>query len=179
MSTKSSIEWTEHTWNPTVGCNKISPGCKHCYAETMAYRLQAMGVPEYADGFELRLVPGRLDEPLKRKKPTMYFVNSMSDLFHKEVPHKFLDRVFDVINRSPQHVFQILTKRAELMAEYFTRRDVPTNAWLGVSVEDRQYGVPRIDVLRTIPAKVRLFFSGSTIRTMVSKSTVKQAWNKT
>jgi protein gp37 len=155
MSTKSSIEWTEHTWNPTVGCSKISPGCKHCYAETMAHRLQAMGISEYASGFKLRLLPERLDEPLRRKKPTMYFVNSMSDLFHQEIPFSFLDKVFDVINRSPQHVFQILTKRADQMERYFKGREVPTNAWLGVSVEDQRYGVPRIAVLRRIDAKVR------------------------
>jgi protein gp37 len=155
MSTKSSIEWTEHTWNPTVGCSKISPGCKHCYAETMAYRLQAMGIAEYRDGFKLQLVPERLDEPLRRKKPTMYFVNSMSDLFHDDVPYGFLDKVFDVITRSPQHVFQILTKRAERMARYFEQRETPANAWLGVSVENRKHGVPRVAVLRSIDAKVR------------------------
>ena len=155
MSSKSSIEWTEHTWNPTVGCTKISPGCKHCYAETMAHRPQAMGIPEYENGFKLRLVPERLNEPLKRKKPTMYFVNSMSDLFHREVPFAFLDQVFDVIRQSPQHIFQILTKRADRMEMYFAGREVPVNAWLGVSVEDQKYGVPRIEVLRRIEAKVR------------------------
>jgi protein gp37 len=155
MSTKSSIEWTEHTWNPTVGCTKISPGCKHCYAETMAYRLQAMGIAEYKDGFKLRLVPERLDEPLRRKKPTMYFVNSMSDLFHNDVPYLFLDRVFDVITQCPQHIFQILTKRADRMARYFEQREAPANAWLGVSVENRKHGVPRVAVLRGIGAKVR------------------------
>ena len=155
MSTKSSIEWTEHTWNPTVGCTKISPGCKHCYAESMAYRLQAMGIPEYAQGFKLRVLPERLAEPLMRKKPTMYFVNSMSDLFHNDVSFAYLDQVFDTIRRSPQHVFQILTKRAERMERYFHQREVPANAWLGVSVEDRKYGVPRIAVLRNIQAKVR------------------------
>jgi protein gp37 len=121
----------------------------------MAHRLQAMGITEYRDGFKLRLVPERLDEPLRRKKPTMYFVNSMSDLFHNDVPYSFLDQVFDVIAQSPQHVFQILTKRAERMARYFDHRAAPANAWLGVSVEDRKYGVPRIAVLRGIDAKVR------------------------
>jgi protein gp37 len=114
-----------------------------------------MGLPEYKDGFNLRLVPERLEEPLKRKKPTIYFVNSMSDLFHEEVPFSFLDQVMQVIRLSPQHVFQILTKRAKQMARYFERRQVPANAWLGVSVEDRKYGVPRIEVLRGINAKVR------------------------
>ncbi len=151
----SRIEWTEKTWNPVTGCTKISPGCKHCYAENMARRLKAMGTPGYEDGFKLTLHPGRLDEPLRRKKSTVYFVNSMSDLFHKQVPSKFIDRVFEVIAASPQHNFQLLTKRPERMARYFRSRDVPPNCWLGTTVEDQKYGVPRIDLLRTIPAKIR------------------------
>lgn len=155
MSTQTSIEWTEQTWNPTVGCTKISPGCKNCYAETMAKRLQAMGMHGYENGFRLTLMPERLAEPLERRKPTMYFVNSMSDLFHEKVPFDYIQRVFDVMARAHQHTFQILTKRAERMAEFCRGRAVPPNAWLGVSVENRKHGLPRIDVLREIDATVR------------------------
>ena len=155
MSSRSRIEWTEQTWNPTAGCTKVSPGCKHCYAETMANRLQAMGVQGYENGFALTLVPERLEQPLTRRKPTVYFVNSMSDLFHEAIPDGYIDRVIDVIAKSPQHTFQILTKRAERMAAYFSTRPVPPNAWLGVSVEDRQHGLPRIEHLRRIEAQVR------------------------
>ena len=156
MSTVSKIEWTEQTWNPTTGCTKVSPGCKHCYAETMAMRLQAMGANGYENGFNLSLLPERLSEPLTRRKPTIYFVNSMSDLFHEDIPSGFLDQVFEVIRKTPQHTYQILTKRAERMSRYFanSKRFVPTNAWLGVSVEDRKDGLPRIDKLRKINAKV-------------------------
>jgi len=157
MTTTTSIEWTEQTWNPTTGCTKISPGCKHCYAETMAMRLQAMGVKGYDNGFGLSILSERLGEPLKRKKATVYFVNSMSDLFHEDIPFSFLDKVFDVIVRTPQHTYQILTKRAAAMREYFASgsRAVPRNVWLGVSVENREHGVPRIDQLRRIDAPIR------------------------
>ncbi len=155
MSQNSRIEWTEATWNPTVGCTKISAGCKHCYAEAMANRLRAMGTPGYENGFKLTILPDRLDEPLRRKKPTTYFVNSMSDLFHQSIPDAYIDKVFDVISRSPQHIFQVLTKRAERMASYFRSRTVPRNAWLGVTVEDRKHGVPRIDKLSEIDATIR------------------------
>jgi len=155
MSTSSRIEWTEATWNPVVGCTKISAGCKHCYAEAMAKRLKAMGTPGYERGFKLNLLPSRLDEPLGRARPTIYFVNSMSDLFHERVPNAYIDRVFDVIARTQQHTYQLLTKRAAHMARYFRTREVPDNAWLGVSVENRRHGVPRIDLLRTIKARVR------------------------
>ena len=101
MSTKTSIEWTEQTWNPTVGCSKISPGCAHCYAETMARRLKAMGVKGYENGFKLTLLPERLEEPLKRRQPTIYFVNSMSDLFHENIPESYLRKVFEVIRQCP------------------------------------------------------------------------------
>lgn len=155
MSQTSRIEWTEATWNPTVGCTKISSGCKHCYAEAMAVRLHAMGTPGYENGFKLTMLPDRLNEPLRRKKPTVYFVNSMSDIFHKSIPDTYIDQVFDVIARSPQHTFQVLTKRAERMALYFRNRTVPRNAWIGVTVEDRKDGVPRIDKLREIDASIR------------------------
>lgn len=155
MSSKSHIEWTEFTWNPATGCTKISPGCKHCYAETMAERLQVMGVPDYKNGFTLTLHPNRLTQPIQRKKPAMYFVNSMSDMFHEDIPFDFLDRMFDTIRKTPQHIYQILTKRPERMEEYFKTRIAPENAWLGVTVEDKKYGLPRIDILRRIDAKIR------------------------
>lgn len=155
MTTTSKIEWTEQTWNPTVGCTKLSPGCKNCYAEAMAKRLKAMGTPGYESGFALTLLPERLGDPLKRKKPTVYFVNSMSDLFHDRVPDAYIEQVFAVIEQTPQHTYQILTKRAARMARFFRTRTAPDNAWLGVSVEDRKYGVPRIDHLRHVSAKIR------------------------
>lgn len=114
-----------------------------------------MGAPGYENGFKLALLPKRLVQPLKRKKPTVYFVNSMSDLFHEDIPDRFLDQVFSVIRQTPQHTYQILTKRAERLPEYFRKRSCPKNVWLGVSVEDRQYGVPRIDFLRQVDAPVR------------------------
>lgn len=155
MSTQTRIEWTEQTWNPTIGCTKVSPGCKHCYAEIMARRLQAMGARAYEQGFTLRLMPTRLKEPLERAKPTVYFVNSMSDLFHEKVPFAYIREVFAVMSQASHHTFQILTKRAERMAEFCEGISVPPNVWLGVSVEDRKYGVPRISVLRDISAQVR------------------------
>lgn len=151
----SKIEWTEQTWNPVTGCVKVSPGCKNCYAETMAKRLQAMGAPGYDNGFGLSLLPERLDQPLRRKAPTMYFVNSMSDLFQDGVPYSFIDEVFQVIENTPWHTYQILTKRAANMRRYFEKRSVPENAWLGVSVEDKKYGKPRISELSVIKAKTR------------------------
>lgn len=155
MPTRSNIEWTEQTWNPTVGCTKVSPGCKNCYAETMARRLKAIGVHGYENGFRLTLMPERLSDPLERRKPTVYFVNSMSDLFHEKVPFEYIRRVFDVMAHAPQHTFQVLTKRAERMAEFCHGVAVPSNVWLGVSVENRKYGLPRIPVLRGIDAPVR------------------------
>lgn len=155
MSQSSRIEWTEATWNPTVGCSKISAGCKHCYAETMAKRLKAMGTPGYENGFQLTLLPNRLLEPTKRKKPAVYFVNSMSDLFHKKVGDGYIEQVFDVIRSCPQHTFQILTKRADRLASYFKHRTVPDNAWIGVTVEDKVSGIPRIDCLKKVEARIR------------------------
>ncbi len=155
MSTQTSIEWTEQTWNPAVGCTKISPGCEHCYAEVMARRLKAMRVPGYENGFKLTLLPHRLEEPLNRTKPTVYFVNSMSDLFHRDIPDDYIRRVFDVMQQSSQHTFQVLTKRAGRMAGFFKNYQSPRNAWLGVTVEDKKHGLPRLDLLREVPATVR------------------------
>lgn len=153
--TKSRIEWTEHTWNPVTGCTNVSPGCKHCYARSFAERLKAMGASGYANGFAVTLHPERLLEPMKRKRPTVYFVNSMSDLFHDQVPAEFVERIIETIVRTPQHRYQILTKRADRMAAFFAERAVPANAWLGVSVENRRHGLPRITQLRGIAAPVR------------------------
>lgn len=155
MSSKSKIEWTEQTWNPVTGCIKVSAGCKYCYAETMAKRLKAMGANGYDNGFGLSILPDRLTQPLKRKKPTTYFVNSMSDLFQDGVSDGFIDQVFDIIRRTPQHRYQILTKRAERLPIYFKDRMVPDNVWLGVTVENIKEGVPRIDLLRQVKANIR------------------------
>lgn len=152
----STIEWTEQTWNPVTGCTKISPGCKHCYAETMARRLQAMGTPGYRDGFDtITLLPERLVQPLRRKKATTYFVNSMSDVFHENVPDTFLNKLFEVMEKCPQHTFQVLTKRAERLSDYFQSSAVPKNVWLGVSVEDKRYGLPRIALLQKVECDTR------------------------
>jgi len=150
----SKIEWTDATWNPSTGCNKVTAGCKNCYAETMAKRLQAMGALGYENGFEFTLMPERLDMPLKIKKPTKFFVNSMSDLFHEQMPFDFLDRVFQVIEQTPRHKYQILTKREKILEAYCRRRRMPDNVWLGVSVESAKTK-SRIDILREIPAKIR------------------------
>lgn len=155
MATASAIEWTEQTWNPTTGCTKVSPGCKNCYAEVMAKRLHAMGAPGYENEFQLTLHPDRLRQPQSRKRPTTFFVNSMSDLFHEEVPDSFLDSVLDTIRATPQHTYQVLTKRADRLPRYFMKRSCPENVWLGVSVEDRKYGEPRIEHLRGVNARIR------------------------
>lgn len=155
MSTKTAIEWTEQTWNPAVGCSKITSGCNHCYAEVMARRLKAMRIKGYENGFRLTILPERLAEPIKRKRPTIYFVNSMSDLFHDQIPDDYLRQVFAVIRKSPQHTFQVLTKRAERMADFFQGQTPPGNVWLGVTVENRSQGLPRLDYLRRIAASVR------------------------
>lgn len=156
MSNVSRIEWTEQTWNPTVGCTKVSSGCANCYAEIMAKRLKAMGTKGYENGFELTLLPYRINEPLLRKKPTTYFVNSMSDVFHEGIPFEYIDQIFQTIQNTPWHTYQVLTKRAARMSEYFSTREVPDNAWIGVTVEDKRYGLPRIQELQRVDAKVRM-----------------------
>ena len=123
MATNTRIEWTEATWNPTVGCTKVSPGCQNCYAEKMAQRLKAMGTAGYARGFELALLPGRLNAPKSIRRPTMFFVNPMSDLFHKDVPDEYIDRVLGVMSETPRHTYQVLTKRANRMRAYFATRE--------------------------------------------------------
>lgn len=151
---RSAIEWTEATWNPVTGCDKISPGCKHCYAEVMARRLEAMGQPNYRNGFRPTLQPHMLERPLSWRRPQMIFVNSMSDLFHDDVPVGFIRRVFGTIARAHWHTFQVLTKRAERLEELASALAWPPNLWMGVSVESEDYA-HRIDHLRRVPARVR------------------------
>jgi protein gp37 len=151
---QSKIEWTEETWNPSTGCNKVSSGCKNCYAETMANRLKAIGTPGYENGFEFTVMPERLNQPLLKKKPTKYFVNSMSDLFHEKMSNAFLDKIFDVIKKTPQHTYQILTKREKRMEAYFRGKILPLNVWMGVSVENKK-SIKRIDYLRKVDASIR------------------------
>lgn len=150
----SSIEWTELTWNPTTGCDKISAGCKHCYAEVMTRRLQAMGVTKYQDGFAVRCHEDALDIPRSWRKPSVVFVNSMSDLFHDDVPLAFIKKVFKTMNECPQHVFQVLTKRAARLEEVASSLKWTPNIWMGVSVENESV-TWRIDHLRKVPATVR------------------------
>ncbi len=154
MAVNSSIEWTESTWNPITGCDKVSPGCKFCYAERMAVRLQAMGQPNYRNGFALTLHEHALELPLRWRQPQTIFVNSMSDLFHKDVPLAFIRRVFDVMKEAHWHRFQILTKRSERLFMLRDKLEWPANVWMGVSVETAHY-VKRIDHLRKVPAAIR------------------------
>ncbi len=158
MSDKSPIEWTDATWNPVTGCTKISPGCKHCYAETFAERWRGVPGHPYEQGFDLKLWPARLEIPLRWKSPRMIFVNSMSDLFHERIPDEFIGRVFRVMMEASQHTFQVLTKRAARLADWHAKHpkfwNVP-NVWLGVSVEDRRFGLPRIPFLRTLNSSIR------------------------
>lgn len=150
----SKIEWTESTWNPVTGCSKVSPGCQHCYAERMAFRLHAMGTAKYANGFETTIHEDALLAPLSWRKPRLVFVNSMSDLFHPDVPTEFILRAIEVMRRADWHQFQVLTKRSERLAEIDGLVRWPDNLWLGVSVESEKY-LHRIDDLRNTNAAVR------------------------
>jgi len=154
MAQNSGIEWTETTWNPVTGCTKISPGCKNCYAERMALRLQAMGQPNYRDGFKVTLHERMLSLPLTWKKPRMIFVNSMSDLFHKDVPTEFIEKTFAVMRIASWHTFQILTKRSDCLREIEEQISISKNVWFGVSVECEDY-LYRIDDLRVTHAPVK------------------------
>lgn len=163
MADKSGIEWTEATWNPTTGCDRISPGCDHCYALTLAKRLKAMGQAKYqtdgdprtsGPGFGIALHPDALDVPRRWREPRTVFVNSMSDLFHAKVPLAFVRDVFAVMAETPQHTYQVLTKRARRLAQLAPDLDWPANVWIGVSVENRKE-MRRLDDLRTVPAAVR------------------------
>lgn len=151
---KSSIEWTEMTWNPTTGCDKISEGCRFCYAEIMSMRLQAMGQPKYQNGFDLTLHPNTLTIPYTWKKSKIVFVNSMSDLFHKDIPMSYIQEVFRVMNENPIHIFQVLTKRADILAKYSPLLDWSPNIWMGVTVENQKF-IERIDYLRDTGAFVK------------------------
>lgn len=151
---QSSIEWTEQTWNPVTGCTKVSPGCKFCYAEKFAARLQSMGVENYRNGFKLTLHPHMLDKPLEWKKPSVIFVNSMSDLFHKDVPDEFIIAVFKTMNKAHWHQFQVLTKRPERVLEMNKKLNWTPNIWMGTSVENADY-MDRIDMLRKTSAKIK------------------------
>jgi protein gp37 len=154
MGAHSNIEWTESTWNPLTGCTKVSPGCKHCYAERMALRLQAMGQPNYVNGFKLTMHEHMLEVPLRWKKPRMIFVSSMSDLFHQDAPLEFIQKVFKVMRRASWHTFQVLTKRSRRLLELNPEINWPANVWMGVSVENKDYTF-RIDHLRQTGALVK------------------------
>ena len=163
MADRSGIEWTEATWNPTTGCDRVSPGCDRCYAQTLAKRLKAMGSPKYQNdgdpstsgpGFRLTLHRSSLDVPRRWSAPRLVFVDSMSDLFHDDVPPGFIAQVFEVIRETPQHTYQVLTKRAQRLSRIAPELDWPPNLWMGVSVETRRYGF-RIDHLRQVPAAMR------------------------
>lgn len=164
MSSTSGIEWTEMTWNPVTGCDRVSPGCDHCYAQTLAKRLKAMGNPRYqrdgrprtsGPGFGVTMHWDKIEEPLARRKSTMFFVNSMSDLFHDKVTVDFIDRVFEVMRSTPQHTYQVLTKRPRRMLSYTSQREVPHNVWLGTSVEDQEWAERRVPLLVDVPARIR------------------------
>ena len=154
MAVKTKIEWTENTWNPVTGCTKISAGCQNCYAYTMAKRLKLMGNEKYANGFDVTMHEYCLEDPLKWKKPSLIFVNSMSDLFHEDIPLSFIEKVFDVMNRASWHTFQVLTKRAGRLAEVADKLNWTDNIWQGVTIENSEYK-DRIDSLRKVPSKVR------------------------
>ncbi|HYS52352.1 MAG TPA: phage Gp37/Gp68 family protein [Thermoanaerobaculia bacterium] len=159
MSDRSEIEWTDATWNPVRGCTKISPGCKHCYAATFAERFRGVPNHPYEQGFDLRLVPEKLNEPLRWARPRQIFVNSMSDLFHDDVSDEYIERVVDVMLQANWHIYQVLTKRSERMRHLLSTKLVAsaraTHIWWGVSVEDRRFGIPRIEHLHGAPASIR------------------------
>jgi protein gp37 len=154
MSDSSKIEWTQATWNPVTGCTKVSPGCAHCYAETFAERFRGVKGHPYENGFDLQIRPERLELPLTWKRPRLIFVNSMSDLFHPDVPLGFIQQTFETMRRADWHTFQVLTKRPERAAELSTQLAWPRNVWMGTSVENQRW-TTRIDSVRSIPAAVR------------------------
>jgi protein gp37 len=154
MPAETTIEWTESTWNPVTGCSEVSPGCAHCYAKTFAERWRGVAGHPYEQGFDLRFWPSRLDYPLKWRRPRMIFVNSMSDLFHEDIPLDYIKRVFDVMREASQHTFQVLTKRHERLSELAPELDWPPNVWMGVTIENKRW-VLRADHVREVPAAVR------------------------
>lgn len=171
MADNSGIEWTNATWNPVTGCTKISPGCKNCYAERMSNRLQAMGQKNYVNGFKLTLQEHMLEIPLGWKKPKLIFVNSMSDLFHKDVPEGYIKRVFEIMNKAHWHQFQVLTKRSERLLEISPQLNWTDNIWMGVSVENNDYKL-RIDHLRKTQAEIK-FLSVEPLLGPVTKMNLK------
>jgi protein gp37 len=154
MPQSSSIEWTEATWNPVTGCSQVSPGCAHCYAKTFAERWRGIPGHPYEQGFDLRLWPERLEVPLRWRKPRTIFVNSMSDLFHEDIPSAYITRVFETMRKAQWHTFQVLTKREDRFAALAPELDWAPNVWMGVTIENRRF-VQRADVLREVPAAVR------------------------
>jgi protein gp37 len=154
MMAKTKIEWAEESWNPTTGCSKISAGCANCYAERMAFRLEKMGNPKYNKGFQVTIHPESLEDPYHWLKPRRVFVNSMSDLFHEDIPLSFIEKVFRVMNENPNHIFQVLTKRSDILKKYAKNLTWTKNIWMGVTVEDKQQ-LHRIDDLRYVNAAVR------------------------
>ncbi len=154
MATKSSIEWTEMTWNPVTGCSKVSEGCRHCYAERMAHRLRSMGLDRYRNGFKVTVQEDLVDQPSTWKEPRLVFVNSMSDLFHEDVPLRFIQRVFSSMAKNSRHTFQVLTKRSGRLRRLAQQLPWPENVWMGVSVEDQRV-ISRVDDLVTVPARTR------------------------
>ncbi len=172
---QSSIEWTEMTWNPTTGCDKISAGCKYCYAEVMTRRLMAMGIEKYSEGFKIRTHFDSLNIPYTWKKPKVVFVNSMSDLFHPEVPIEFIKSVFEVMNDNPQHIFQVLTKRADRLHEVHEQLNWTNNIWMGVSVEDERV-TSRIEFLRQTKAKTKFLSCEPLIGPLMNLNLKKIDW---
>ena len=172
----SSIEWTELTWNPVTGCTKISPGCKFCYAEVMTRRLKAMGVDKYKDGFKKVIThPNTLNIPFTWRKPKVVFVNSMSDLFHLDVPDEYIKAVFSVMNQTPQHIYQVLTKRSERLLEFSSELQWTPNIWMGVSVENEEYSY-RIRDLSQTPAKTKFLSVEPLIGPVTSLNLVEINW---
>ena len=175
MAINSPIEWTENTWNPVTGCTKLSPGCKNCYAERMAKRLHAMDNPRYRNGFSVTLHPDLLEVPRRWRSPRFVFVNSMSDLFHKDVPDSFISKVFETMAACPQHTFQVLTKRSERLRRMAPALVWSENVWMGVSVEDNHV-LHRVDDLRATPASVRFLSCEPLIGPLVGLSLDSIGW---
>jgi protein gp37 len=179
MGAGSGIEWTDATWNPVTGCDKISPGCKFCYAERLATRLNAMGNPRYTNGFAVTMHADQLDLPLRWRQPRRIFVNSMSDLYHEDVPFEFINKVFEVMSLATQHSFQVLTKRADRLVLWHRTRDeavtIPENVWMGVSVESSRY-VWRIDRLREVDARIRFISAEPLLGPLAKMNLAGIAW---
>lgn len=175
MTQASRIEWTERTWNPVTGCTKISEGCKHCYAERMSLRLRSMGLGKYERGFELTVHPANLTDPFKWKNPSLVFVNSMSDLFHKDVSDRFILSAFDTMNRTKRHTYQILTKRPERAVSLNRTLDWTSNIWLGTSVESERW-LQRVDLLRESRAKIKFLSLEPLLGPLSSLSLDGMAW---